>query len=184
MESPDSIPIPQGSGDEPWNGSSLLLHRVSDDVQNLSQDVAQLADLLTVELSAIRAKLAAMSAAMPEGGADAPRSAKPEEPGGEPAPAAEHRMGASAPVVKGKATAATRAKAAVPQPEPAGSEATPGPETKPLLVDVRSLLAGKARAGYREEVHALLVSYGVDRLSAVKPEDYQSLYERGEAIGR
>lgn len=57
-------------------------------------------------------------------------------------------------------------------------------EKKPLtLEEVRSLLASKSRDGYTAEVKALLKKFGANKLSEVKPEDYEELCLQAEVIG-
>jgi len=45
------------------------------------------------------------------------------------------------------------------------------------------LLAAKSRDGYTAEVKALLKSFGANKLSEVKEEDYEDLYLQAEVIG-
>lgn len=61
---------------------------------------------------------------------------------------------------------------------------SPKEEKKKLtLEEVRTLLAAKSRDGYIAEVKALLKSFGANRLSEVKEEDYEDLYLQAEVIG-
>jgi hypothetical protein len=55
------------------------------------------------------------------------------------------------------------------------------PELK--LEDVRSVLAGKSRAGHTAEVRDLLQKYGATKLSAIDPANYEALMKDAEAIG-
>ena len=48
---------------------------------------------------------------------------------------------------------------------------------------IRTLLAEKSQAGLTSKVKELLNSFGAEKLSAVKPEDYEALYEAAKAIG-
>ena len=57
----------------------------------------------------------------------------------------------------------------------------PKPELK--LEDVRSVLAGKSRAGHTAEVRDLLQKYGATKLSAIDPANYEALMKDAEAIG-
>lgn len=61
---------------------------------------------------------------------------------------------------------------------------SPKEEKKKLtLEEVRTLLATKSRDGYTSEVKALLKSFGANKLSEVKEEDYEDLYLQAEVIG-
>ena len=55
------------------------------------------------------------------------------------------------------------------------------PELK--LENVRSVLAGKSRAGHTAEVRDLLQKYGATKLSAINPANYEALMKDAEAIG-
>ena len=58
------------------------------------------------------------------------------------------------------------------------------PEPKPLtLEEVRAVLAEKSRAGFTAEVKAIIIKYGADKLSAVKPEDYAAVLAEVEVLG-
>lgn len=76
-----------------------------------------------------------------------------------------------------------------PQPEtqPAAKEeavAAPAKESerKYSFIDVRKAFSAKSRAGYTEQVKALIASYGAEKLSGVKEEDYPALMADLEAI--
>ena len=49
-------------------------------------------------------------------------------------------------------------------------------------MDGRKAFSAKSHAGYTEQVKALITSYGADKLSAVKEEDYPALMADLEAI--
>ncbi len=53
---------------------------------------------------------------------------------------------------------------------------------KPDLEAVRGLLASKSRSGKTTEVKQLLVSFGAEKVSAVKPEDYAALYKAANEL--
>ena len=61
------------------------------------------------------------------------------------------------------------------QPEPAAP-----PQVS--LEDVRTVLAAKSAAGHTDEVRALIQEFGVEKLSAVKPEDYAALKAKAEVL--
>jgi hypothetical protein len=63
----------------------------------------------------------------------------------------------------------------------AATKEEPKPELK--LEDVRSVLAGKSRAGHTAEVRDLLQKYGATKLSAIDPANYEALMKDAEAIG-
>jgi hypothetical protein len=64
--------------------------------------------------------------------------------------------------------------------ETAATKEEPKPELK--LEDVRSVLAGKSRAGHTADVRDLLQKYGATKLSAIDPANYEALMKDAEAI--
>ena len=71
------------------------------------------------------------------------------------------------------------------QPEPAAEPAAEPPAEDPkkyTFAEVRKAFSAKSHAGYTDQVKALIASYGADKLSAVKEEDYARLMEDLEAI--
>lgn len=77
-----------------------------------------------------------------------------------------------------KAFSNTSDEPAAPQPEPAKE-----PEKPTLtLVDVRTLLAKKSRAGHTTEVRALLQKYGASRLSEIDQANYEALVHDAEGL--
>ena len=50
------------------------------------------------------------------------------------------------------------------------------------FAEVRKAFSAKSHAGYTDQVKALITSYGADKLSAVKEEDYPQLMADLEAI--
>jgi hypothetical protein len=79
---------------------------------------------------------------------------------------------------KGKAKAAKTAPTKEPEPENPAE-----PEKKLTLADVRAVLAEKSRAGFTEEVKALIVKHGADRLSEVPETEYAALLADAEVLG-
>jgi hypothetical protein len=57
------------------------------------------------------------------------------------------------------------------------------PTPQLTLSDVRGVLARKSQAGLTKGVKALIQKYGAERLSDVKPEDYESLLKDAEELG-
>lgn len=55
-------------------------------------------------------------------------------------------------------------------------------EKLPTLTEVRGLLAEKSRSGKTAQVKALLIKHGADKLSDIKPEEYQSLIADVEGL--
>ena len=51
------------------------------------------------------------------------------------------------------------------------------------LVQVRSVLAGKSRLGYTEQVKALLQRHGGEKLSELDPCEYPALIKEAEVLG-
>lgn len=79
---------------------------------------------------------------------------------------------------KGKAKAAKTAPAKEPEPEKPAE-----PEKKLTLADVRAVLAEKSRAGFTEDVKALIAKHGADRLSEVPETEYAALLADAEVLG-
>ena len=74
-----------------------------------------------------------------------------------------------------------------PEAQPAVKEAATAapaaePQKKYSFMDVRKAFSAKSHAGYTEQVKALIASYGADKLSGVKEEDYPALMTDLEAI--
>lgn len=71
-------------------------------------------------------------------------------------------------------------------PEPPKTEAAEVPRTEEpkgyTFAEVRKAFSAKSHAGYTERVKALITSFGADRLSAVKEEDYPALMRALEDI--
>lgn len=64
---------------------------------------------------------------------------------------------------------------------------TPAPfresvQKTPTFEEVRAILAKKSRDGYTEEVKTIITELGADRLSAVKPEQYDELLKKSEVL--
>ena len=51
------------------------------------------------------------------------------------------------------------------------------------LVDVRKVLAEKSRNGHTEQVRALLIKYGADKLSELDPKHYPALLKEAAYLG-
>ena len=56
------------------------------------------------------------------------------------------------------------------------------PKNEITLEDVRKVLTALSRDGHTAEVKALLTKHGVNRLSEVKPEEYETLLKEAEDI--
>ena len=56
-------------------------------------------------------------------------------------------------------------------------------EPKLTLEEVRAVLADKSMAGFRDEVKALITSFGANKLSEVPADKYKDLVEQAEALG-
>lgn len=64
-------------------------------------------------------------------------------------------------------------------------KAAPKEESKeklPTLTEVRGILAEKSRSGKTAQVKELLIKHGADKLSDIKPEEYQSLLADVEGL--
>ena len=70
------------------------------------------------------------------------------------------------------------------EPEPAArpEESRKEPSQRYTFAEVRKAFSAKSHAGYTEQIRALITSYGADKLSAVKEEDYPALMADLEAI--
>ena len=65
-----------------------------------------------------------------------------------------------------------------------GSEPKQAPAPKTYTIEeVRALLLKKRRDGFRDEVKALLVAHGAERLTDVDPGEYAAMMQEAEAIG-
>ena len=51
------------------------------------------------------------------------------------------------------------------------------------LEDERKALAEKSRAGFTNEVKAIITAHGSDKLSDIKPAEYESVLKEAEVIG-
>lgn len=51
------------------------------------------------------------------------------------------------------------------------------------FTDVRAVLAQKATAGFKAEVKALLGKFNAEKLSDIRPDDYEELMKEAEGIG-
>lgn len=54
---------------------------------------------------------------------------------------------------------------------------------EPTLVEVRSVLADKSRAGHTEQIRVLLEKYGAPRLSEIDPCNYRGLLDEAVCLG-
>ena len=78
-----------------------------------------------------------------------------------------------------------KAKPALPKDTPPNLEPSAEAEKTYTYEEVRAALAEKAAAGFREEVKALLASYGMKKLSDAvgQPEVYTAMMMEAEGIG-
>lgn len=51
------------------------------------------------------------------------------------------------------------------------------------LEEVRALLLEKRKAGYRDEIKALLIRHGAEKLTEIDPAEYNALMAEAEVIG-
>lgn len=51
------------------------------------------------------------------------------------------------------------------------------------LEDVRKVLAEKSRAGFTNEVKAIITAHGSDKLSDINPSEYPAVLKEAEVIG-
>ena len=94
---------------------------------------------------------------------------------------------AAQPAAEEKPKKKTRKTAKAKAEEPAEvQEAEPVPEEeKPTISfeQVRAALANKSRDGYTLAVKNLVESFGVEKLSEIKPEHYAEILKQAEMIG-
>jgi len=57
------------------------------------------------------------------------------------------------------------------------------PSKQYSLEDVRAVLAKKAASGFKAEIKALLGKFNAEKLSDIRPEDYEELMKEAEGIG-
>ena len=55
-------------------------------------------------------------------------------------------------------------------------------ETILSFTDLRAKLAEKSREGFTAEIKAILISHGVEKLSAIQPSDYETVLKEVEAL--
>lgn len=66
------------------------------------------------------------------------------------------------------------------------TKAKPAPKAEQkaiTLEDVRKVLAEKSRAGFTNEVKAIITAHGSDKLSDINPAEYESVLKEAEVIG-
>ena len=51
------------------------------------------------------------------------------------------------------------------------------------LEDVRKVLAEKSRAGFTDEVKAIITKHGAEKLSDIDPSEYESVISETEVLG-
>ena len=68
------------------------------------------------------------------------------------------------------------------QPEKHSERETPEKQP-PKIEDVRALLLEKRKAGFRDEIKALLLRHGAEKLTEVAPTEYEALMAEAEGIG-
>lgn len=51
------------------------------------------------------------------------------------------------------------------------------------LEEVRAALLAKRKAGFKDEIKALLVAHGAERLTDIDPAEYAAMVQEAEAIG-
>lgn len=68
--------------------------------------------------------------------------------------------------------------------EAADEAAEKAREKKPFtLEEVRAALLAKRKAGFKDEIKALLVRHGAERLTDIDPKEYDAMMEEAEGIG-
>ena len=64
-----------------------------------------------------------------------------------------------------------------------GTAVMPEPAKSYTIEEVRAVLLAKRKAGYRDEVKAMLITHGGERLTDVDPAEYPALMKEAEALG-
>ena len=80
---------------------------------------------------------------------------------------------------------ADRLSATADEPKKKAKKTEPAPEEPAkeiTLSDVKAVLMEKARSGLNSQVQALIQSYGVEKLSAIDPSNYEELLQKAEAL--
>lgn len=62
------------------------------------------------------------------------------------------------------------------------AEETPAPKEY-TLEEVRAVLLEKRKAGFKDEIKALITAHGAPRLTDIDPTEYPALMEEAEAMG-
>ena len=95
----------------------------------------------------------------------------------------EETTAPKAPAKKTSKSQATATPAATSPKEEPASEASSEEERKPItMIELRDLLNRKSQDGFTAEVKALIVSYGVKKLSQIPEEKYPEVYAAAEKI--
>ena len=68
------------------------------------------------------------------------------------------------------------------QPDEAVAESKPEPRAY-TIEEVRAVLLEKRKAGYKDEIKALLVRHGAERLTDIDPSEYAAMMREAEDIG-
>ena len=59
----------------------------------------------------------------------------------------------------------------------------PQEERRIALEDIRAVLLEKRKAGFRDEIKALLLRHGAERLTDINPNEYPAMLQEAEALG-
>jgi hypothetical protein len=95
----------------------------------------------------------------------------------------EEKTAPKAPAKKTSKSQATPTPAAASPKAGAATEASSEEERKPItMIELRDLLNRKSQDGFTAEVKALIVSYGVKKLSQIPEEKYPEVYAAAEKI--
>lgn len=68
-------------------------------------------------------------------------------------------------------------------PTPAKEETPAEPVKEITLAEIKAVLMEKSKAGFDQEVHALIKSYDAPKLSAIDKANYPDLLEKAREIG-
>ena len=59
------------------------------------------------------------------------------------------------------------------------------PVKKPLTIEeIRALLLEKRKTGFKDEIKALLIRHGAERLTDIDPAEYDAMMKEAEEIGK
>ena len=77
----------------------------------------------------------------------------------------------------------TKAKKSAPKQIEAKAEPVKEAAKEITFTEVRTILAGKSRAGHTADIKKILVSHGAEKLSEIDPSEYAAIVAEVEVLG-